>query len=208
MRAWLLVFLCGLPTLASAVDDVAVGCYHLHLALDSGLSPGVLESAWASGESTSAAPAVLELLGCSGEVLDHMKLAAPLAKLDPTPLRGTPFPTYLVSEDLTAAAGSYSGPLTLPIQVAGKHLVPAVARTADGNVEAIHLPLTGKAAWKKVLARNADDLLAVSCQPQDNGFRVFYRRYHPTRHGWEVRLRSEPGLWESDGDFPTIRSFP
>ena len=104
------------------------------------------------------------------------------------------------SMELTAPAGSYSGPLT--VQVINHKLKRAEATTPDGRTEPINLPLTGKAAWKKIANGIADDLLSVSCQPQADGFVTTFRRYHPTRRGWQVRMRSEPILWESDGEFP------
>ncbi len=158
----------------------------------------------------SPGPKVRRFWNCvaAGQLLDHLILAAPLARLDPTPLRGAPAPTYLVSVDLTAALGSYSGPLTIPVQVINRYLQPAVATMPDGRPEPIHLALTGKAAWKKITIKEVDDLLSVNSQPQDGNFMTFYRRYHPTRDGWQVRVRSAPGLWESDSEFPESERFP
>ncbi len=207
MMRWILLCLVSLASTALA-DTQGLGCKHLRLSLDPRLSPAVVEHEWAAGRSHSETPAVLELRGCKDELLDRLPLEAPLAQLDPVPLRGAPAPTYLVSVDLTAEAGTYNGPLTTPIQVVHDHLIPAVAQTADGHMDPIHLALTGKAAWKRTLTRGTDDLLSVSCQPANHGFMTFYRRYHPTRRGWRVRVRSQAGLWESDGDFPDTRSFP
>lgn len=208
MKRWLLIGLFLFSSMATAADDIRIGCDRLVLVLAPGLTDRVVERDWASGESHSEAPAVLELRGCKGELLDKLALEAPLARLDAAPLRGAPAPTYLVSVDLTAPAGSYSGPLTLPIQVVKRHLQPAVAATPEGRLEPIRLALTGKAAWKKVSVQEVDDLLFVSSQPLDNSFVTFYRRYHPDRDGWKVSVRSAPGLWESDGEFPEIQSFP
>jgi len=209
MSAWLFLLLAvvGSSTHAFATDSLEIGCARLELVLDSRFEPSVVEREWASGAPRDEAPAILRLRGCAGELLDHLTLDAPLARLDPSPLRGAPAPTYLVSEDLTAPAGSYSGPLTLPIQVVNGRLKRVLAKS-DGHFEPIRLALTGKAAWKKVAVGAVDDILSVSCEPKDHGFVIRYTRYHPTRRYWKVRMRSELGFWESDGEFPELRRFP
>lgn len=204
MKRWMLVGLLCLRSLAFAAD---ADCDRLTLVLDPRLTPDVMEQLWASGDSASDAPAILELRDCKGEVRDRLPLDAPLARLDSTPLRGTLVPTYLVTEDLTAPAGSYSGPLTLPIEVKNHRLQHVEAATSDGRLETIKLAMTGKAAWKKIANGASDDLLSVSCQPRAGGFVTFFRRYHLTRRGWQVRARSEPIFWESDGAFPEARRF-
>lgn len=209
MKCWgLMASILAISSLAFAGDEVALGCKNLKLTLDPRITPGELERQWATGESLADTPAVLELHGCQGELLDRLTLDAPLAKLDPNPLRGTHLPTVLVTVDLTAPAGSYNGPLTLAIQVENNRLQRAQARAPNGRLEPIHLALTGKSAWKKTSSHGVDQLLSVRCEPQGGHFVTSYRRYHPTRHGWRVRVRSETGFWESDGEFPAPRSFP
>lgn len=214
MKRWILLLLFSLfgvfsiSSLASANVSVRIGCKRLSLVLPPGLSPSVVNREWASGISRSEEPAVLQLRGCKGQLLDQIILDAPLARLDPAPLCGAPAPTYLVSVDLTQAAGSYNGPLTFPVQVVNNHLQRVGALADDGHMEPIHLSITGKATWKKISTKGADNFLSVSCQPQDNNFVTFFRRYYPTRNGWRIRTRSAPGLWESDGEFPEIKRFP
>jgi len=208
MKRWLLLgFFCA-ASAAFAAQEVGLGCKHLRIVLDARLNPDTVEREWASGVSRTEAPAALELVGCAGQLLDRIVLEAPLAKIDPVPVRGTRNPTYLVSADLTVEAGSYNGPLTIPVQVVGDHLVAAVARFADQRVEPIRLTLTGKSAWKRVSRRNAEDLLLVSCQPKGSGFVTSYRRYSPARQAWKVKVLTRDGLWESDGDFPSRHLFP
>jgi hypothetical protein len=211
MKRWLFLLLFGVfsvSSLASAAVSVQIGCKRLSLVLATGLSPSVVNREWASGIFRPEAPAVLELRGCKGQLLDRIALEAPLARLEPAPLRGAPAPTYLVSVDLTQAAGSYNGPLTFPVQVVNNHLQRVVALADDGRIEPIHLPITGKAAWKKISIKGVDNFISVSCQPQDKRFVIIYRRYNPTREGWRVHTRSAPGFWESDGEFPEIKQFP
>lgn len=207
MRTWLLIGLLSWASWAFADDSVKLGCQRLHLQLDAALTSAVVEQNWGSGEDSIAKPAVLELHGCKNELLDSMVLEAPLARLDPIALRGTKAPTFLVSVDLTAAAGSYSGPLTIPVEVHGNHISRAFANTENKHSEPINLALSGKAAWKKIAKRGADELFAVRCQPKGDGFVTSYYRYYSTPQGWKVRMRSQPGLWESDAEFPAMRRF-
>lgn len=208
MKHWIFVSLVCATSVAFAAQDVKLGCKRLRVVLDARLSPDVVEHEWGSGKPRSEAPATLELVGCKGQLLDRLVLDAPLAQLDPVPVRGAPNPTYLVSADLTVEAGSYNGPLTIPIQVLRNHLVPVAARFADKSIEPVFLALTGKSAWRRVSNRHVDDLLFVSCQPKDQGFVTSYRRYFPSRQEWKVKLRTRAGLWESDGEFPSRNLFP
>lgn len=214
MRLLLLGLLCvrSLAFAADVTNAIAPACDHLMLVPDPQLTRAIEEQKWATGEPVSGNPAALELHGCNDELLDRMVLDAPLARLDPTPLRGTQVSTYLVTEDLTAPAGSYSGPLTILVEVAAHRIKRVDAYMPHNHREPINLALTGKAAWKKIAAGPVDDFLSASCQPQtnakNNGFTTTYRRYHLTAKGWEVRVRSEPIFWESDEPFPETRHFP
>lgn len=206
-----ILFFCIFFTITHGYTDDSVpvtGCNRLTLLLDKRLTPAVVQQEWTSGNERVEEPARLELRGCQGELLDSFQLEAALAQLHPAPLRGTDVPTYLVSVDLTAQSGSYNGPLTLPIEVRKNRLQQVSAINADKQSEPIQLALTGKAAWKKMVWGNADHFLAVSCQPRDDDFFVSYRRFFPTRQGWQVRKRTQPGFWESDQDFPADNLFP
>jgi hypothetical protein len=203
----LLVGMFSINSLVLAADGIQIGCNTLALALDPRLTPSVVEREWATGESSSETLAILELRDCKGKLLDHLTLDAALARLDPIPLRKAPAPSYLVSVDLSQPSGSYNGPLTFPVQVVNNHLQRVVALASNGRLEPIYLAQTGKADWRKISIKGFDDLVSVSCQPKENNFVTYYRRYHPTRSGWKVRTRSVPSLWESDGNFPNIHRF-
>ena len=208
MRRWIFLSALSISLTAFAPTEVKIGCSHLRLLLDPRISPAAVDRDWGSGRTHSETPAVLEFRGCRAQLLDRMVLEGPLARLDSSPVRGAPAPTYLVSVDLTSEAGSYNGPLTIPIAVAHNRLRRATARTPEGREEPIRLALTLKAAWKRDPVGKVDDLLSVNSQPKDGGFVTVYRRYHPTPKGWKVTSRSEEGLWESDGDFPKASQFP
>lgn len=185
MKYWFL--LCFFSSLAHADS----------LRLSQELSKCEVDRQWASGTSTSIKHAALELSD-NNKLLDRIILDSPLARLER--IHGT----YFVTVDLTAEAGTYNGPLTNLVQVVNHQLKFIEAAGLDGSKETIRLSTTGKSVWKII----NDDILSVSCQPQDKGFVTIYRRYHPTRNGWIVRERLEPGLWESDGEFPGVKHFP
>jgi hypothetical protein len=124
----------------------------------------------------------------------------------------------LVTTDLSAGAGSYSGPLTELMTVAGGRLKTVVARDAEsGESEPIRLMITLKTAWKLVPAagarNNLEDILEVACRPDvdaedANDFLVTYMRYHWDGKGWIVLTRKVHGLWEDDNGFPAPDQFP
>ena len=212
MKRWLFLFLVCSTSAALAAQDAKLGCMQLRIVLDSRLSAATVEQAWGSGNPRSEAPATLELVGCNGAVLDRFALDAPLAQLDPLPVRGAPHPTFLVSTDLTVEAGSYNGPLTVPIQVVREKLLAATVKAPDQSTQPIRLSMTGKSAWRRVPGRHSgrhvDELLLVSCQPRDQRFVTSYRRYVPAHPNWQVKVRTVDGLWESDGEFPARKRFP
>ena len=152
---------------------------------------------------------MLELRGCHDERLDRLELAGQLAILDPTLLRGTPVPTWLVTADLTAPAGATSGPLTLPVEVVSHRLRVARARGPAGRVAPIRLAATGHAAWQRLAVGSADHLLAVSWVARgDARGATTYRRYSVGAHGWRWHERHDTAPWESDAGFPDAALFP
>jgi hypothetical protein len=208
MRVWLVLGLLSSAAVAQAEQQVDLGCEHLRIKLARPLGAEVVEQDWGRGRPHSEARAKLELISCAGKVLDQLELDAPLARLDPEPLHGAPHPTYLVSADLTAEAGSYNGPVTVPVQVVRDRLQVASARDRDGRTSPIRLSTTGKSAWKRKPGPHGEELLSVHCQPQGDGFTTRYDRYMVVRKSWVVRSRIRKAMWESDSDFPDAAFFP
>jgi len=205
---------CALPALlivlaqAAPARPAAGACDHLRLVLDARITAETLAKDWGTGAAHEAANARLELRGCHDELLDHLELAAPLARIEPEPLHGTPVPTWLVSADLTADFGSYSGPLTLPVEIVVHRLRVARSRGPAGASAPIHLAATGKAAWRRVVSAQGDELLSVASAMDHDAFVTTWRRYRITAQGWRWTQRQAPGLWESDADFPDFAQFP
>lgn len=213
----LILFLAALGLPAQAGGTAHIGCQRLVLSLAPQITPAIIDQDWETGATHHEPPATLNLYGCSGQLLDHLTLAAPLARLDTTPLRDPYGVIFLASADLTAPAGSTSGPLTLLVQVLHGHLIPISATGEAGKSTLIQLAATGKSFWKTVPNGASDDILMVSCEPDwgndpahwnGKDFRVFYRRFHATQNGWQLRTRSAPGFWEADDDFPDVSEFP
>lgn len=208
MKRWLVISLLCSSSFGYAAPAAELGCKTLRIVLDTRLSPALVTQEWGSGNPRPEATATLELVGCQGQLLDKLVLPAALAQLDPEPIRGAANPTYLVSADLTVEAGSYNGPLTMPIQIVGNQLLVAVARFAEKRTKPIILTLTGKSAWRRAAKKQSDDLLFVSSHPQGKGFVTIYQRYFLANHEWHVKQLSRNGLWESDADFPNLQLFP
>ena len=210
MRLWiiLLLLLYCIPG-TSAAQSVELGCKRLYISLDPLLTTDIVNNEWSSGKPRNETPARLELAGCNGQLLDRFVLDSPLAKIDPIPVQGAFYPTYLVSADVTAESGSYNGPLTIPIQIINNRLVPAVAQWPDKSRRPIHLAETLKQSWRRVAHGHIDNFYAFSCWPKKSGgFKTSFMRYTPFRQGWKVKIRSEDGLWESDNTFPSKKRFP
>jgi hypothetical protein len=188
---------------AHAGGVARIGCEQLRLELSPPLTEAIVDEDWETGNQHGEAPARLKLYGCGGQLLDTLVLAAPLARLDATPLRNPRGPVFLVSADLTAPAGSYSGPLTIPVLVADGKLRPAADQTGP-----ILLAATGKSGWEQVPDGAVDDLLMVNCAMQNGQFVTFYRRYRPAGADWRVTMRAANGFWEADAGFPPLGDFP
>ena len=208
MRKLFYIFLTVVALNCTAEQVADVGCMQLRVVLDEKVTSDVIEKEWGSGDEHFESPAVLQLIGCDGRVIDRHVLAAPLAKIDPMAIKGAKHPTFLVSVDLSADAGSYNGPLTIPFQIVGDRLAEALVHSVNRPPEVLRLSQTGKSSWTRVPRGSFEDLLQVSSHHLSNGFRASYKRYSVGALGWRVREITRKGLWESDQPFPNIDKFP
>jgi len=94
VKLWILFCLVGISAHTSAADaaklDVKLGCKHFRLVLDPQLGTETVLREWGKGTPPSAAPAVLELRGCKGQLLDRLTLEVPWRGLIPSPCAGHP----------------------------------------------------------------------------------------------------------------------
>jgi hypothetical protein len=191
-----------------AIADNPSACPRIQLILDPHLDEKKIQQAWGSGQDRKEGAAILALKDCSGSTIDRLVLPGPLARLDPKPLAGVTIPTYLVTVDVTAEAGSYNGPLTQVVEIRSDKLSFVSARDMNGKLSLIRLASTLKQSWKRSPSGQRDDILSVRCEPLDDHFVTRYRRYQASPDGWRLFERITNGLWEADGAFPERSLFP
>jgi len=215
----------------SAASDGFDG--RLELLEDARLTPELKKELWGSGgpetaldpkdplyKDLTAVPlqkAVLQLMDAHGKVIAEKTLERELARMGFVSLRPGKR-TILVTTDLSAGFGSYSGPSTDLLEVSGGGLESVLARDSEtGSSKPIHLASTLKTAWKLVPAGGSGsgqkDILEFACRPTDWGpmksdLVLVYTRYHWDGKGWIEFARSVHGTWESDEGFPPPGRFP
>jgi hypothetical protein len=166
--------------------------------------------------------AVVRVVSVDGTEIDRRALERPLGELSTVRLYGDARPTYLVTVDLSAGMGSYSGPLTRFAELYdGRLRWLLAARLPDESSDTLTVAVTLKTGWR--FWPRADgagqDILLVACRPDfdaptapdsDAKFRVTFTRFSFERGRWVERARSEPGFWENEDDssFPPRTSFP
>ncbi|UZE29912.1 hypothetical protein [Pseudomonas asplenii] len=151
----------------------------------------------------------LRLLSASGEEVESVGLAYPLATLEKASMAGMPSPAFFLTVDQTAPMGSYSGPATQILMPALHKLQPMQSQAADGTLKPLFLAQTGKAAWQASDA--LPEILQVSSSPADDeseDFVTVYRTYRLKGDVWQFSSREENSYWESEGDFPQRSAFP
>jgi hypothetical protein len=205
----------------------------LELFEDARLTPELKKTLWESGgpemaldpndplyKELASSPlrnAVLRLVGAHGKVIAQRRLEREMARMRFESLRPGRR-TILVTTDLSAGFGSYSGPDTELLEVIGDRLEPVVARNAkSGSNEQIRLASTLKTEWKLVPAAGGEngqkDILEFACRPADWGamksdFVLIYTRYHWDGKVWIEFTRKAHGFWEADDGFPPSGRFP
>jgi len=204
----------------------------LELLEDARLTPDLQKVLWGSGgvemaldagdprytmlTSTPLRNAVLRLRDAHGKMVAETGLRRELARMRFERLHAGQR-TILVTTDLSAGFGSYSGPLTELFEVTGGGLKPVLARNAESELsEPIRLASTLKSAWKLTEAAGGrggqKDILEIVCRPdldeRETKFFVTYSRYHWDGKGWIVLRRKVRGFWDGDQAFPMEKRFP
>jgi len=129
--------------------------------------------------------------------------------------------TYLVTVDLGAGLGSYSGPVTRLAEVrqGQLHWVQGWDVRLEQDSE-LRLLSSLKTAWRLVPRRDGrgQEILLLACRPDISAaantssgqqFLLAFVRYSFDGSRWRRYERTEPGFWE-DGDapFPDRSRFP
>lgn len=211
----------------------------LELLEDARITPALDKALWRSGgpeialnendpflkglASSPLRPAVLRLLNARGKVVANVKLKREQARIEARQLHPG-FRSILLTTDLSAGFGSYSGPLTQILDLS--HRTIGFVSAIDPKTRAskpINLALTLKTEWRldPVSAGPAvsKDILELSCRPDLNQavdlshpegqrFFLFYTRYHWIGTEWTVAVRRTIGFWESEQPFPPANRFP
>ena len=194
----------------------------LELVQDSRLTPALRERLWGGGELTPDSPifrtaplrnAELRLVRWGGLPVESEPLERPLAKLESTRLYGGSRETYLLTVDYSAGFGSYSGPATFLLEVAGGLINWLQAtQTGTGKKERITLARTLKSVWGivDVPGTTQKEILQALCRPipDSHEFTLTYLRYYFDGQNW-VRLdRSQKGCSDFEDGLPDRSLFP
>lgn len=165
-------------------------------------------------------PALLRFVDSSGRDLDTTTLERPVADVmlvidDPAASRRV----YGVSVDLTANAGTYSGPYVRLLDQRSRRFDWLRARdSVSDEVDEVRLVTTPKSAWQAAPGPDGSnsDLLMVACRPTfadkkagtTDGFQVVYDRYTFIGDDLQRHRQTARGFWENDGRFPPRSRFP
>ncbi len=202
---------------------------HLVLWQDSRLTPRLKAELWQTGEpdetdeqrassfskSSPARPALLQVIGVAGEVIDAKTLEHSLARMSATHLYGDGKTTFMVTADYSAGFGSYSGPITWPVEVIRGRLqwLQSYDR-ATGKVEEISLMSSLKTTWKLVRGTHGEEILLAQCRPdwgaplnKDPDFHIRYIRIYWTGKKWISVDRTVPGYSDFEDGFPRRSLF-
>lgn len=160
-------------------------------------------------------PAVLRLVDANAKTVATRILERPLAQLGIARLYAGERRAYMLTVDLSAAAGSYSGPYTRFLEPNERGFNWLVVDSA-GVADTLTMVSALKTRWK--IWREQTDpyaqLLMVRCRPavgaraDSVAFLVTYERITFDGTRWRLHARSEPGCYESDEPFPPRSKFP
>lgn len=187
----------------------------LELLLDARLTEAQWDGLWGTGETdlVEPQPAVLQVVDTLGGVQDRQVLDRPLARLEAERLALPGDSLWLLTVDYSASAGSYNGPVTLPLTVREGRIRPLEAGDEKGTSTPVRLMRALKSDWQVVPARSGQgqDILYVFTRPnfeKSGEFEVTYERLSFEGQRWVRHARKEWGLWESEGEFPARELFP
>jgi hypothetical protein len=160
-------------------------------------------------------PAIVRLVGTQRNDLGHLTLERATATLARMPVsrRDT---VLAVTVDLSADAGSYSGPVVRFVDVSGGRLAWTQTVDVTGATADLALVTTLKTGWHVDPTSSTPALLLVACrpdlsQPASGGgapFVVTYSRLYKSDGEWHRLDRRVAGIWENDGEFPARSLFP
>jgi hypothetical protein len=197
----------------------------LQLLLDTRLTAPVREELWGVGDwSLVLAPesatykafanrppinALLRVVDVNGSVVSKRELERPLAKLEEWDSVSSRNRWFLLTEDLSAGFGSYSGRATNLVEVKRGSIHEVEALDSDSHrKERFRLMKALRSDWRITRRDSGGEILSVSSHPKDSlGFVTEYLRYSYDGHQWQVFKREVAGSWTSDEPFPQRAAF-
>jgi hypothetical protein len=161
--------------------------------------------------------AAVRLVGPTGNELSRLTLERATAELSRLAVSRRDS-VIAVRVDLSADAGSYSGPIVRFLDVSGPLLAwTQVLSDSTGRSSDLVLPTTLKTGWRADNTSDDPKIFLVACRPdfdrpsstdRDVAFAITYSRLYRTNGQWHRVDRRVPGFWESDGPFPAGSLFP
>lgn len=197
----------------------------LELLLDERLTASVREKLWGVGDwSLVLAPesatyrafasrpptsALLRVVDVNGAVVSKRELERPLAKLEAWGSVSNRDRYFLLTEDLSAGFGSYSGLATTLVEVKRGSIHESEACDSDSHrKERFRLMKGIRSDWRITRRDSGGEILSVSSHPKDSlGFVTEYLRYRYDGRQWQVYKREVAGSWTSDEPFPQRAVF-
>jgi hypothetical protein len=185
--------------------------------------PHVLQSLCDAADHAPLRPALLRLLDARGDAIAERVAERPLADLSMMQLHDSASEsrtTYFFTIDLSAGAGSYSGPYTMLAEPTSRGFGWLVATDSIGNhADTVRLVSTLKSSWKVVphAGGQSEDILMLRCRPDFSspsrnppGFQLIFDRFSLERARWVRHTRVERGYWENEDStaFPPRAKFP
>ncbi len=174
---------------------------------------------WPQFKKDPPRKATLRIVDHEGRVVDEEELKQALADLHPVSLYGDGRISYLLTVDYSAGWGSYNGPISFFVEVAGgkiKWVEDIDEKT--GHSERISVMQSLKTVWRFARSENGKsrDILEAACRPAEwtkkndgkNDFMLIYTRYFFNGNDWVVRQRLQEGFSEFEDGFPPRRLFP
>ena len=212
----------------------------LQILEDARLTPPLRKALWGTGgvdidEDPSLAEfkadpphnAMVRIVTSKGVVVQTFPLERSLVRLETVKLYGTPHLTYLITVDYSAGFGSYSGPVTMPLEVRNGRLqwLKATEKT-NGKEYQIELMRSLKTVWKIVDSPSGagKEILHAMCRPDlerpvftssdasqqttDKDFIVTYARYYFDGSHWISVKRTQHRYTDFEEGFPSRIHFP
>lgn len=204
----------------------------LQLMQDARLTASLRKDLWGMGDLSDAADAqgpvlsggplrnaVVRIVRSDGTPVKSEALERPLARLEHARLYREHRDTFLLTVDYSTGVGSYSGPVTLFVEVTGGRLEWLEAtESSTGKKERIALMRSLKTIWKIVAAPDGSgkEILEALCRPVletalkpgDVEFRLTYRRYSFDGKKWVSLASERKGFSEFEDGIPNRSLFP